>query len=411
MRHPLKHISQVFVVEIFSLLKVPQSDLIFYMATQLGLDVDQASSPKLSEDQNPISMLFSVLVLSSRQLKEVELPEYGKIIHEGVSCAHCKKHAIVGHRYKCGNCSEDYNVCALCSVQHITEKPDHVFIVMKEALPLGQDSIFSPSPTKPGKVNKQSKPLLPPFDFEETAANHRTKFDITCDSCFAKNLQGEVFKCANCEDYVLCQKCYSTDSYKHHHYHVFLNLKKAPKQSAKTQIALLQVLDSGLYTEEQLVMLQAQHKAQAAPQKSPSKVKDLDDDLDVDGDVLIEDLAPISMSRSKSVAVPTLQTSKQNTVDEAPLTTFVDFNKQYTIIYAIGVWIARNTNNFFNRVQRVELLSLIVENMYQLGKVVNPSVLVKIAEDPVAVQTFLIEILQLNDPDLLAKYQDVLQLV
>jgi len=46
-----------------------------------------------------------------------------------------------------------------------------------------------------------------------------------------------------------------------------------------------------------------------------------------------------------------------------------------------------------------------------LGKVVNPSVLVKIAEDPVAVQTFLIEILQLNDPDLLAKYQDVLQLV
>lgn len=88
------------------------------------------------------------------------------------------------------------------------------------------------------------------FEFKEQVADPTeaiTHDEINCENCGKKPVVGNLYKCANCEDYNLCEQCYSQGSFEHFSYHIFMKLQKPLKAVNKNPTTLIQVLDPRLY--------------------------------------------------------------------------------------------------------------------------------------------------------------------
>ena len=53
------------------------------------------------------------------------LNKYKNVVHGGVSCDNCNKGPIIGIRYNCLQCSENYDLCQTCFDKHRREKNIH----------------------------------------------------------------------------------------------------------------------------------------------------------------------------------------------------------------------------------------------------------------------------------------------
>ena len=74
-----------------------------------------------------------------------------------------------------------------------------------------------------------------------------THDEVSCENCGKKSVVGNLYKCANCEDYNLCEQCYSQSAFSHFSYHVFMKLPRPLLHVEKNPTTLLQVLDARLY--------------------------------------------------------------------------------------------------------------------------------------------------------------------
>jgi len=148
--------------------------------------------------------MSSVLILALNSLKQISIPEPGQALHKGVSCASCQTKHMVGWRYKCGHCPGDTDLCEKCVNKHLADHPDHVMLIIQEPLPYNTVQKAALKTAKQG-----SGPILPPFEFKEQSQSEdvnaaMTHDGVTCDSCGKKPVVGNLFKCANCEDFNLC---------------------------------------------------------------------------------------------------------------------------------------------------------------------------------------------------------------
>jgi hypothetical protein len=149
-----------------------------------------------------------------------------------------------------------------------------------------------------------SGPILPTFEFKEQSQSEDVKAamtheGITCDNCGKKPVIGNLFKCANCEDFNLCDQCYTQNQFEHFSYHVFMKFLRPLKQQEKNPTTLLQVLDPRLYPQNtQLSKLT----------DSPSKKAVF---FEEEGDSDFDDLQPLSMARSLSMPVTHTPSKKQ----------------------------------------------------------------------------------------------------
>mmetsp|Transcript_9033 Transcript_9033/g.8478 ORF Transcript_9033/g.8478 Transcript_9033/m.8478 type:complete len:141 (-) Transcript_9033:1998-2420(-) len=137
-----------------------------------------------------------------------------------------------------------------------------------------------------------TKPILPAFDFK----NDQTKdhLDVNCENCGAKTITGNCYRCANCEDYNLCEACYTQGTFNHFSYHIFIELHKPLKASDKNPISLLQVLDPCLYSPESQGLSEKELKMKLRLYNADIiGEEELGDNF--------EDLAPLSMARSLSM--------------------------------------------------------------------------------------------------------------
>lgn len=224
------------VLDSLSALGVPEGELISFLVQRMQI----GSSPKeLSSHIQPFVFMSSVLILALGSLRKISVPEPGQALHTGVSCAACHSKHIVGWRYKCGHCANaDFD--EKCAAKHVTEYPDHVMLIIQEPLPYNSQTI--------AKTPNMQQPILPPFEFKDEQADPTATFeDVNCENCGKKPVVGSLFKCANCEDYNLCDKCYSEGTYEHFSYHVFLKFLRPLKKVDKSPTTLLQVLDPRLY--------------------------------------------------------------------------------------------------------------------------------------------------------------------
>lgn len=100
-------------------------------------------------------------------------------------------------------------------------------IIIKEPLPAKKQK----NPKSPTKTKQGSKPfnsILPEFKFKEQEAGTDTVVhtDVSCNKCQKQQIEGNCYKCANCEDWNLCEKCYFENKYTHFKHHVFIKLHK-----------------------------------------------------------------------------------------------------------------------------------------------------------------------------------------
>lgn len=64
---------------------------------------------------------------------------------------------------------------------------------------------------------------------EEASAQMNHGEQVNCENCGKKPVIGNLFKCANCEDYNLCEQCYTSNQFDHYSYHIFMKLHKPLK--------------------------------------------------------------------------------------------------------------------------------------------------------------------------------------
>jgi len=228
--------SQMAVLDSLSALGVPEGELISFMVQRMRI----GDSPKEVDSHiQPFVFMSSVLILALGALRKISVPEPGQAFHTGISCSGCHSKHIVGWRYKCGHCPNS-DFCEKCVAKHVTEYPDHVMVIIQEPLPYNSQTII--------KAANLQQPILPPFEFKDGHADPTIIFEeVSCENCGKKPVTGRLFKCANCEDYTLCEKCYSDGTFEHFSFHVFLQLLRPLKNQDKSPTILLQVLDARLY--------------------------------------------------------------------------------------------------------------------------------------------------------------------
>jgi hypothetical protein len=133
-------------------------------------------------------------------------------IHEQVTCDFCQTQNIKGKRYKCMTCY-NFDLCSECfpkrSNFHSTSHPFKIVSFLKHSTKILkpiQDSIKFPT---------QPVPVL----------NVETHFGIVCDHCKEEGFNGKRFKCSNCVDYDLCERCYGNRFQFHEFTHSFKIVK------------------------------------------------------------------------------------------------------------------------------------------------------------------------------------------
>ncbi|KAJ3126777.1 hypothetical protein HK098_007156 [Nowakowskiella sp. JEL0407] len=108
------------------------------------------------------------------------------LIWRGSQCDGCKKRNFEGHRYKCLECP-DYDLCSQCYTK-----------------------------TENGPFTLSH---LPDHKFELITKHDQIWRGISCDLCLRVSFSGKRYRCEQCFDFDLCEKCYLKDS--HHPDHTF----------------------------------------------------------------------------------------------------------------------------------------------------------------------------------------------
>ncbi|CAL1694541.1 unnamed protein product [Somion occarium] len=118
------------------------------------------------------------------------------VIHAGVRCDVCKTKPLEGVRFKCLDCP-NYDLCRSCVADPEARKHHdltHTFWPIPE--PDNKASFYA---TKHERRLQKSPPVV----------HH---YHVTCDGCETSNFEGVRYKCVQCDDYDLCQKCIASPS-------------------------------------------------------------------------------------------------------------------------------------------------------------------------------------------------------
>jgi hypothetical protein len=77
---------------------------------------------------------------------------------------------------------------------------------------------------------KNPVPLIPNIDWNKPSIKPK-HIGIVCDGCKENPIVGVRYKCANCNDYDLCEKCEKNSSSIHNPSHVFIKLNAPVPQN------------------------------------------------------------------------------------------------------------------------------------------------------------------------------------
>jgi hypothetical protein len=134
-------------------------------------------------------------------------------LHPHVLCDGCNK-SIFGIRYKCATCV-DYDLCSHCYRTIDSFHDDcHAFYQLK--VPMRRDQRYT-------------LPSLAPL-FHQSVSTEKLKDEhdgFYCDGCDASPIKGTRFRCLECHDYDLCEKCNAKGPSLHNKSHTMLCIPKA----------------------------------------------------------------------------------------------------------------------------------------------------------------------------------------
>ncbi|XP_067942385.1 uncharacterized protein [Watersipora subatra] len=140
-----------------------------------------------------------------------------------VACSYCKMSPIVGPRYICGVCG-NYDLCEKCEAQprERVHDPTHLFLKLK--FPATR-----PSPKqrllKAGAIDMGQNQVLSEDKHIIKDRSRKTEISYTCDNCSVSPIVGTRYKCGNCLDFDLCERCELMSEVIHKAKHVFLVLR------------------------------------------------------------------------------------------------------------------------------------------------------------------------------------------
>eukprot|EP01119_Soliformovum_irregulare_P010280 TRINITY_DN251_c1_g1_i2.p1 TRINITY_DN251_c1_g1~~TRINITY_DN251_c1_g1_i2.p1 ORF type:complete len:2611 (+),score=770.84 TRINITY_DN251_c1_g1_i2:114-7835(+) len=255
----------------------------------------QVSQPSVSQD---IALISWTLLLLSKILTQTT--QGALVVHPGSRCGFCGVWNITGVRYHCSNCP-NFDLCEVCE-QNSSEihDPDHIFMKIPKPLPL------PPSGTKPsGKW--ENKPLMPVLYAPQPKKNPSKKkknkkakihqHDVTCAGCGVNPIVGPRYKCCNCQDFDLCDKCQATVS--HFPTHVFLKVLRPiqnsnegteiPKALVSNQSLIPMILHRSLYPAGASPKTPRMSRMNRADSKAKSSLLGQSLQLDLMEDTLSED--------------------------------------------------------------------------------------------------------------------------
>eukprot|EP01022_Parablepharisma_sp_SALTPOND_P015993 TRINITY_DN22_c0_g3_i1.p1 TRINITY_DN22_c0_g3~~TRINITY_DN22_c0_g3_i1.p1 ORF type:complete len:4095 (+),score=552.02 TRINITY_DN22_c0_g3_i1:5895-18179(+) len=364
---PSPYYSQKAVISALDFLSIPDGEILSFLVGKLQVPELNVSIQQLSKqvpkampgEVSKFSLMSSVLLLGLNSLKKISLPE-GEDVHKGVVCNVCNNQKwITGPRYKCGHCP-NFNVCSQekCIEHHLAENPDHAFIIIQQPLPY--------SPNLKDLANIQVRPLLPAFVYAPNG--NKIHEGIDCDVCGKKNIPDVRYMCGNCDEYNLCEECYTKERNKHNPHHVFIKLTKPIiQQTTGTPKPLIQLLDPLLY---------------AIPQ---TKSKD-------------EHLHPADTKRSYSLTAP-LAISRAVSFER------LDYDQNMLLAYSICKWICGTT--LFPHDQKRVLLKLAIELFVCLTKLASINTLKSLLDDSTSFVQFVMQVLHINDPTITSYISEI----
>jgi len=250
-----------------------------------------------------LALVSWALVLSSHALssekefsnaldKECGKGQIPAAVHEHSICGSCGMTPIVGTRYKSVNLT-DFDLCEICESAERYPDASYTFLKISRPLPL-PPSVDQPRRVPMGPLLpslrtvpfreqvKAAKPLLlganaasstspkvltPAFDVgassvklsssiheqhgktsPEASANQEMSkglavhLNVACDECGMNPIVGVRFKCVNCDEYNLCERCEAEAEIRRSHFamHVFIKLRRPlPLQEETNAKALI----------------------------------------------------------------------------------------------------------------------------------------------------------------------------
>ena len=134
------------------------------------------------------------------------------LLHPHIICDGCDSN-VYGVRYKCASCS-DYDLCSKCySVVETYHEPHHAFLQLKVPASRGQ---------------RFRLPKHAPLYEESLIMEKQTDIHhgFYCDGCDVCPIKGIRYRCMECADYDLCEKCNGNANLGHHKGHIMLVIPK-----------------------------------------------------------------------------------------------------------------------------------------------------------------------------------------
>lgn len=169
-----------------------------------------------------------VLLSNALECESSAQTDKALVMHRNCICSACGSTPILGTRYKCVNLA-DCDLCEDCEAD-INAYPDPSHVFLKVPKPMAFPSSADP-PTQ-----RVVGALLPEL---KTLAKHPFHEGVACDRCGIESIGGTRYKCVNCDEFNLCEKC---EQQQHEHFdgHVFVKLRRPlPQNASKNPSALV----------------------------------------------------------------------------------------------------------------------------------------------------------------------------